>query len=46
MSVRRMLSEMDSRELTEWMAFLAVKHERDEQAQQDAAFERRHGVGD
>jgi len=41
-----MLSEMDSRELTEWLAFLQVKHERDEQARQDAEFERRHGVGD
>ena len=41
MSVRRLLSEMDSRELTQWTVFLEVKHERDERARDSAAWERR-----
>lgn len=45
MSVRRLLHEMDSQELTQWTVFLAVKHERDEQARDSAAWERRVSGG-
>lgn len=41
MSVRRLLHEMDSQELTQWTVFLAVKHEREDEARERAGWERR-----
>lgn len=44
MTKRRLLSEMDSLELTEWQAFFPAKHEREEAARERANFERKIGA--
>lgn len=40
MSRRRLLAEVDSQELTAWLAFFQAKHDREEDARQSAEFER------
>ena len=41
MTVSRLLAEADSRELSAWLLFLTVKHEKEDAARRDAALERR-----
>lgn len=40
MSRRRLLTEMDSAELTAWLVFFDVKREREDEARASAEFER------
>lgn len=41
MTVHRLLSEASSAELTEWFVFLRVKQEREDDARESAAFQRK-----